>query len=106
MLGAIPGTASESSLNRRGAPSRASTRSRLQRSPTRSRAAPSALGGGGAPAGVGGGIRVMVGEGLARPFDAVVDCKSQVTPSRHARTSEAPAPMSVLTELQEAVAAV
>src|SRR5437763_1873368 len=44
MFGAIPGTASDSSLKRRGAVSSDSTSRRLQRSPTRSRAVPSALG--------------------------------------------------------------
>ena len=39
MFGAMPDTASPSSLNRRGPSSSASTISRLQRSPTRSRAA-------------------------------------------------------------------
>ena len=52
-------------------------------------------------------IGAMVGEGLADPRWQVVDCKSQVTGADDgADTSEEPRPMSVLTELQEAVAAV
>src|SRR3954454_916107 len=102
MLGAIPGTASESSLNRRGAASSDSTSRRLQRSPTRSRAVARALGALGGP--FNAGIGVMEGEGLAQWSWSIVDCKSQVTPAQ--RTSEAPADHVRSQRAQEAVVAV
>ena len=79
MFGAIPGTASPSSLKRRGAGSSASTSSRLQRSPTRSSAVPSALGPGGRGRRRGRSSRLHGRGGLAARRSAVVDCKSQVT---------------------------
>ena len=113
----MPGSASPSSLNRRGRSRRASTISRLQRSPTRSRAASSAETVAGAasaqPRACGGSGHRPKRRGAiggCHGSVSVVDCKSQVY-RRHPAAEAlehrgARSHMSAIEELQSAVATV
>src|SRR5437868_12597319 len=98
MLGAIPGSASMRSLNRRGPSSSASTSSIVQRSPTRATAAARGV--------TGSLIALMVTGRSGSPRSASLGMHHRIMVTCSLQVTSEEAKMGVLQELEEAVGSV